>query len=121
MKKYKMSDFSNLMTEEEVNEIYYCNYCSETLIDDGFVRKDWFLFETQYGDYCCEKEDCVWQYVGEHTGSWVNEEIEDKYDFCENCEEKEQMEESDLCSKCDDDMQSAVYDEQQELLRKGQE
>ena len=99
MKKYKIDGIKELMSEDEVNEMYVCNYCSDTLIEYGEIRKDWYLTETCYGDYCCEKNECVWEYFGDHEGIYGNEQI----------------------AECDSDMQSAEYDEQQELLRKGQQ
>jgi len=108
VKKYKFKGFRELMSEEDANEMYICNYCSDVLIEDGVVRKDWYLHETCYGHYCCEKDECVWEYFGEHSGLMGEDEIEDTVEVCENCEENKQMKDSDFCSECEKEIEGEI-------------
>ena len=47
-------------TQDEVNDIVKCNYCNLTL-DEGVGD----LRQGAFGDYFCEEESCVYDYVNE--------------------------------------------------------
>jgi hypothetical protein len=48
-----------------------CKNCGNTLKEaqEKYPETDnrHYFFETQFGDYSCEGDECVWAYVGEHT------------------------------------------------------
>ena len=48
-----------------------CRNCSTLWKDaqDNYPDTDnkRYFFETMYGDYCCQNDECVWEYIMEHT------------------------------------------------------
>ena len=46
-----------------------CRCCGTTLEDArklGDMNDGYYFFETMYGDYCCEEQSCVYDYISEH-------------------------------------------------------